>query len=87
MKFPTPTPEQIEAFAQRAISALPDSLAAQKADLVVLIDLLPRATHGHQTALAMFHALEMAERAQAEFCFPEVRPPRRDGHNGKDGAK
>jgi hypothetical protein len=80
LKIPRPAAAQVEAFAQRVITGLPDSLSAQKSDLVVLIEILPRNTGARKTALAMWSALTLAEKAQAEFCFPNTD----QNHNGKE---
>lgn len=69
MNFPRPTPEQINAFAKRSISGLPDSLAAQRDDLIVLVKILPHATPGRRAAKEMLAALLLRDQAQQEFCF------------------
>lgn len=69
MNIPDPSIEDVMAFSRRALARLPDSLAAQKTDLAVLIKILPRNTPGRKAALEMWNALSLAEQAQREFCF------------------
>jgi hypothetical protein len=69
VKILKPSAEQISAFARRVISTLPDSIAAQKSELQVLVKILPHNTDARKAALEMLTALNLREQAQKEFCF------------------
>lgn len=69
MKHPKPTPEQIESFARRAMTNLPDSIEQRTADLLVLGNVLPDWSHGRAAARKVLAALNAAEHAQREFIF------------------
>ena len=81
MKSSKPTPQQIEAFARRALLNLPDSLEMQKSDLAVLVSILPH-SDARAAAFKMLVGLQMSQAAQKEFCF-SVASSQHDGkHNG-----
>ncbi len=69
MKVLKTTVEEYEAFARRVIANLPDSLSARRSELLILIKALPLASQGRSIAREMLHALNIHDRAQAEFTF------------------
>lgn len=79
MIFKKPSSIQISSLARRIISSLPDSLSAQKSELLVLIEILPRNSDARKTAMEMLGALQLAEHAQKEFSFGSGGNPHHDG--------
>lgn len=70
IKFPKPAPDHVLAFARRSLAQLPDELTRQRADLAVLVQILPRQSDSRKAAMEMLAALLLAEQARRDFCFP-----------------
>jgi hypothetical protein len=79
------TDQQINAAMDHFVSTLPDSISKREAVLNFLLDFTPKKFSRRSEIKEMLVALQMHNRAQAEFCFPvPAQNPKSAGagHNG-----